>query len=86
MMHCLEQLVVEVAACLKVNPEKLKEANLYQNGLTTPFGETLTSCHIDEVWHRLKTSADFEKRSAEADTFNKVSVCKRKVSWVEEDW
>lgn len=68
-----EQIYNELAGKLDVSPETLREANLYQEGQTTPYGRAVTPCYVGETWNKLKVSSDFVNRSAEIDKFNSVS-------------
>ena len=72
-LHFTEQIVDRLAAALGVTSEQIKEANLYKEGQLSPFNVPLTPCYSTELWSTLKSSADFDKRAADIETFNKVA-------------
>ena len=61
-----------LAHALNVSGEALREANLYREGQTTPYGDVLVSCHLEKLWRQLKESSDYERRYAEIEAFNQV--------------
>ena len=65
-----EDAVEQAAHAIGMLAEDVREKNLYQLGNATPFGEVLGYCVLPEVWRRIKTSADFDKRRAAVEAFN----------------
>ena len=68
----IEQVIDHLAHALNVSGEALREANLYREGQTTPYGDVLMSCHLEKLWRQLKESSDYKRRSAEIEAFNQV--------------
>ncbi|XP_067931825.1 uncharacterized protein [Watersipora subatra] len=78
MLHFAEQIVDEVALQLGVTPEEVKEANLYQDGQTSPLNATVSPCYSNELWSSMKDSSEFTKRAADIATFNSANKWRKK--------
>ena len=73
-----EQVAHQLSRALgrRVLPEEIRRKNLYRTGSkdgydTTHFGQDLFFCNIRELWDSLYESADFEKRAAAVEEFNR---------------
>ena len=62
-----------VAFELGVSGEELREANMYREGQTTPYGDVMSPCYLEDIYSQLKASAQFDRRQAEIVQYNKVS-------------
>lgn len=61
-----------VAFELKVTGEQLREANMYTEGQTTPYGSVMSPCYLQDMYNQLKSSVQFDSREANIVQFNKV--------------
>ncbi|RED48528.1 molybdopterin cofactor-binding domain-containing protein [Aestuariispira insulae] len=66
----LENAIEDAAVALEMEPEDIREKNLYQIGQTTPGGQGLLYCYQREVWDYAKQKSDFAERKAIVDDFN----------------
>jgi len=66
-----EVYVEHVARALGVNPDVVREANLYsQRGAVTPYGQQLVDCHSQPMWQQVQKTSDYASRRAAVDSFN----------------
>jgi xanthine dehydrogenase molybdopterin-binding subunit B len=73
-MLVIEEIIDRVARRLGLPPEVVRERNLYHGTgetNTTHYGEEIGDNRVQEIWHRLKANAEFTKRRAEIDSWNK---------------
>ena len=68
-----EDAIEQAAHAIGMLPEEVREKNLYQLGNATPFGEVLDYCVLPQVWSRIKRNADFARRQAAVEKFNKAN-------------
>lgn len=61
-----------ISHALGVSGDALRRANLYKEGQTTPYGDIMTPCYIEDMWNEMRSSSQYERRSAEIQKFNKV--------------
>jgi xanthine dehydrogenase/oxidase len=54
-----------------MDPDDVREKNLYQRGDVTPFGQALSYCYMREVWTYLKKISDIDQRKQAVAEFNK---------------
>ncbi|WP_395377369.1 molybdopterin cofactor-binding domain-containing protein [Marinicella sp. W31] len=66
-----ENAIDDAAYAIGMEPEDVREKNLYHHGDVTPFGQALTYCYIREVWQYLKEVANFAERKQAVADFNK---------------
>jgi len=68
------------AAALEIGmlAEEVRGKNLYRIGDTTPYGEVLDYCIMDEVWNRLRKRSDFDRRLAAVNAFNAANRWKKR--------
>ena len=69
-MFCTETLMQHLAEELDLDPVKLREENMYEEGDCTPFGMHLNQCNIKRTWFECKESAEYEKRLEEVKRYN----------------
>jgi len=68
-----ENAIDDAAYAIGMRAEDVRRKNMYQPGDATPFGQTLTSCYIAEVWDYLKEQAGYDGKVADAEAFNRAN-------------
>lgn len=66
----METVMENVAKTLGVAPELVRQANLYQKGQVTPYGQPLPYCSLSSLWAQAMTSMDFASRKSLVSAFN----------------
>lgn len=74
----MECIMEHVAEELQVEPNMVKELNLYTIGQVTPFGMTLKYCNIKDIVASIKMSADFDNRLQAVNSFNAANRWRKK--------
>ena len=69
-MFIAEQWMSEVASCLGLPSEQVRELNMYREGDATHYGMVLTDCTIRRCWDTLRTKSFFDQRKIAVDNFN----------------
>ncbi|XP_043271749.1 xanthine dehydrogenase isoform X2 [Venturia canescens] len=77
-MFAAENIMWDVANYLGVEMAKLSELNLYKEGDTTHYNQTLINCHLKECWIECISSANYAERSAAIKVYNKEHRYKKK--------
>jgi xanthine dehydrogenase/oxidase len=73
----VEEAIEKLAHKLKIAPETVRELNFYRDSTvddreTTPYGQDLKDCRINQVWSDFKRIVDFDKRAAAVAEFNRA--------------
>lgn len=77
-MSC-ECYMDDIARTLKMNPDEVREINLYPSrGGVTHYKQLLVDCHIREMWANMKESSDYTKRLAEVEAYNAANKWKKR--------
>ena len=50
---------------------KVRELNMYKEGDTTHYNQTLENCHVMKCWQECMTRSDYAKRRQEVDEYNR---------------
>lgn len=66
----IQSIIELVATTLNMDAAAVAQANLYQQGDVTPYGDTLTYCDIGEITTDLLASASYSQRVAAVQRFN----------------
>lgn len=69
----LEDSIEAAAWQLGIRPEEIRQANLYSLGQTTPYGQTLDSYYLPQVWDYARKHVEFDRRLAEVEAFNQAN-------------
>ncbi|XP_026751930.2 xanthine dehydrogenase [Galleria mellonella] len=70
-MFGAENMIRDVACKLGKNVEELSRLNLYQENLSTHFGQTLTHCTLQKCWDECVQKSDLAARKISIEKFNK---------------
>jgi xanthine dehydrogenase large subunit len=74
-MVVIEEILDQAARRLGLPPDVVRERNLYREGDTTHYGQTVKDAgRIAEIWSQLKESSSFESRRAEIELDNSRNV------------
>ena len=73
-----ENAIDDAAFVIGMPAHKVREANLYERGDVTPFGQALTYCYMRDVWHHLLEKSEFERRKAEIDDYNSKNTWRKR--------
>jgi xanthine dehydrogenase large subunit len=70
-MIVIEEIMDQAARRLGIEPELVRERNLYREGDTTHYGQVVKHAErIGRIWERLKATSAFEERRGEIRRFN----------------
>lgn len=72
-VNIIENAIEDAAVAIDVEPHVVREANFYELGQETPFGQVLKGCYIRQVWEYLKTKSDFQNKLTAVEAFNKAN-------------
>jgi xanthine dehydrogenase large subunit len=74
-MLAIEEILDQAARRLSLAPELVRERNLYKEGDTTHYGQTVKDAgRIRTIWEQVKSTSDFDHRRREIAEFNAVHV------------
>jgi xanthine dehydrogenase large subunit len=74
----MEDALDRIAHRLGRDPVEIRALNFYDEGDETPFGQKVEGNHLPQLWAEVKRDADWMRRRAEVDAFNRTSpVLKR---------
>ena len=76
--NIIENAIDDAAVALGIPPDQLREANFYNPGDTTPFGQVLDGCYIRQVWNWLKSTCAFEDKSRAVEQFNRDNTWRKR--------
>jgi xanthine dehydrogenase/oxidase len=65
-----ENAIDDAAFAAGLTAETVREANFYERGDVTPFGQALSYCYMKDVWTYLKEVSSYAETKAEVDAFN----------------
>ncbi|XP_064622237.1 xanthine dehydrogenase/oxidase-like [Lineus longissimus] len=77
MLIC-EAWIAHVAATLGLEPEKVREMNMYRDGDFTPNGMELHDINIDQCWRQCLDQSDFHQKKTEVAKFNSENRWKKR--------
>jgi len=66
-----ETWIEKVASKLDIPAHKVREINLYQEGMKTHFNQVLNNCTLQTCWDQCKQISRYEERKTEIEKFNK---------------
>jgi xanthine dehydrogenase/oxidase len=66
----VEDAIEAAAHGVGLAAEDVRERNLYAQGESTPYGETLHSCYMKQVWDYAMAKSEFRVRQAKVQQFN----------------
>lgn len=69
-MMIIEQIMTRVSSSLGLQPELVREVNMYKEGDCTPYDMILSDCTIRKCWAQLKETCSFVNRKAAVEKFN----------------
>ena len=70
-VQCIEEVLERIAKSLNKNVTDIQEANFYQNGQTTPYGQTIDDIDtFTNVWSVLKDKSQFAEKKQDCEKFN----------------
>jgi xanthine dehydrogenase large subunit len=70
-MIVIEEIMDQAARRLRLEPDVVRERNLYREGDTTHYGQAVKHAErIGTIWQKLKATSEFEKRREEIRKFN----------------
>src|SRR5262245_14274799 len=70
-MVAIEDILAQAAQRLSIPADVIRERNLYREGQTTHYGQTVADAgRIDRIWRELKTTSEFDFRRGEIAVFN----------------
>ncbi|MES2790495.1 MAG: molybdopterin cofactor-binding domain-containing protein [Planctomycetota bacterium] len=72
-MLIVENAIDDAAFAIGRTAEEIREANLYERGDVTPFGQALSDCYLRNVWDYLKQECHFEKKRQDVAEFNRTN-------------
>jgi xanthine dehydrogenase large subunit len=70
-MLLIEEVLAQAAQRLGLPAHVVRERNFYREGDATHYGEVVSEAsRIEEIWSHLKASSEFDRRQADAISFN----------------
>jgi xanthine dehydrogenase/oxidase len=60
----METIMDNIASALKLSPDAVRFANLYQQGQVTPYHQPLPYCRLTELWTSLVASSNYNARAS----------------------
>ncbi|CAH0714490.1 unnamed protein product, partial [Brenthis ino] len=70
-MFGAENIMWDIASKLQKSPEEIRKINLYQENLTTHYGQILTHCTLQRCWDECLEKSEFIQRKTNIKNFNK---------------
>lgn len=70
-MFGAENMIWDIASKLQRPPEEIRKINLYQENLTTHYGQILTHCTLQRCWDECLEKSEFAQRKINIENFNK---------------
>ena len=77
-MLAQEDAVESGALAIGMLAEDVRGKNLYRIGDTTPYGEVLDYCIMDNVWERIRKRCHFDRRLKAVNEFNAANRWKKR--------
>ena len=72
-MLTIENIMEEVAQTLKKDAFDIRQLNLYQQGNKTHYGQTIEEDLLSKLFHKIRTTSNYDQRRIEINEYNKVS-------------
>ncbi|KAK7085090.1 hypothetical protein SK128_008316 [Halocaridina rubra] len=66
-----EDVMTRIAAFLKIDPNMVREKNLYASGDKTHYNQLLERCTIRRCWDEVLQQADYDTRKGTVEKFNR---------------
>jgi len=76
--NIVENAIDDAAFAIGMQPEDLREKNLYNAGDVTPFGQALSYCYMKQVWAYVKHVAHYDAKRAAVDDFNRKNKWRKR--------
>ncbi|KAK2141206.1 hypothetical protein LSH36_1140g00006 [Paralvinella palmiformis] len=73
-----ETWMTQIAKYLNINPEKVRELNLYTKGDKTPFMQDIEDNSVRYCWDEVKENSKYEKRKETIEEFNRNNRWKKR--------
>lgn len=70
-MFGAENMIRDIAQKLNKSPEEIARLNLYQENLTTHYGQVLTHCTLQRCWDECVQKSNLAQRKIDIENFNK---------------
>lgn len=70
-MFGAESMIEDIAFKLGKTSEEIRQINLYQENLTTHYGQALEHCTMQRCWDECLEKSNFSERKRNIDEFNK---------------
>jgi xanthine dehydrogenase large subunit len=78
-MLVIEEILDQAARRLSLPPELVRERNLYREGDTTHYGQTVKDAgRIGRIWQELRKSSSFDERRAAIEKFNSGDIHRKR--------
>ncbi|XP_067673741.1 uncharacterized protein [Haliotis asinina] len=74
----IESVMEHVASFLRMDPDVVKERNLYGEGQISSLGYEMKHCILGRLWTKLLETAEIQRRKEELDVFNKEQKWKKR--------
>ncbi|KAK2138354.1 hypothetical protein LSH36_3214g00000, partial [Paralvinella palmiformis] len=74
----VETWMQHVAERLNLNPEQVRELNMYKSGEIFPFNGNPETSTFERTWNEVKSKSDFQVRSREVEEFNRVNKYRKR--------
>lgn len=70
-MFGAENMIRDIAQSLNKSAEEIAKLNLYQENLTTHYGQALTHCTLQRCWDECVEKSNLAQRKIDIENFNK---------------
>lgn len=70
-MFGAENMIRDIAQALNKSAEEIAKLNLYQENLTTHYGQVLTHCTLQRCWDECVEKSNLAQRKIDIENFNK---------------
>ncbi|XP_046388161.1 xanthine dehydrogenase [Ischnura elegans] len=70
-MFFAESMITDMGAFMNVDPAKIREMNLYQEGDKTHYNQVLEHCTLKRCWSECMERSAYEQRRKELNDFNR---------------
>jgi xanthine dehydrogenase/oxidase len=77
-MAVVENVMVDVASYLGLDPTAVRSLNLYREGDSTHYNQRLDYCTLDRCWNECQALAGLKDRRKEIESFNRLHRFKKR--------
>jgi xanthine dehydrogenase/oxidase len=77
-MAVVENVMVDVASYLGLDPTAVRSLNLYREGDSTHYNQRLDYCTLDRCWNECQALAALKDRRKEIESFNRLHRFKKR--------